>query len=74
MEEKEKEKETEKKQSNQLVITTSLIVLTIIISLLLDADVISALIYSVILVSITDESNQSVILILLGIILVITNL
>ncbi|MDG5789819.1 hypothetical protein QA612_20390 [Evansella sp. AB-P1] len=67
-------KDENKIQSRQLVTTSTLIILTIIISFLLDADVISALIYTGILILITDESNQNVILILLGIILIITNI
>lgn len=67
-------KDEESKQVEQLVTTSTLIILTIFISLLLDAEVIPALIFSGILILITDESNQSVMLILLGIILIITNI
>lgn len=67
-------KDTENKQVGQLVTTSTLIILTIIISFLLDAEIIPALIFSGILILITDESNQSTMLILLGIILVITNI
>ncbi|WP_078552849.1 hypothetical protein [Bacillus alkalicellulosilyticus] len=67
-------KDEQTKLGGQLVVTSTLIILTIFISLLLDADIIPALIYSGILILITDESNQSVMLILLGIILIITNI
>ncbi|ADU29213.1 hypothetical protein Bcell_0937 [Evansella cellulosilytica DSM 2522] len=67
-------KNEENKQTGQLVTTTSLIFLTIILSIILDADVIPPLIFTGLLLLITNESNHSTILILLGIILIITNI